>query len=60
MAFGKTVQAACQYPAEGALSISQIAFRTGQCDHSRFNRYFSKCMGQSATQYRNAHAPGKR
>ncbi|MDB6035829.1 MAG: AraC family transcriptional regulator [Verrucomicrobiales bacterium] len=53
------IQAACQFLAEGTLSISQIAFQTGHYDHSHFNRYFSKYMGQSATQYRNAHATGK-
>jgi PAS domain S-box-containing protein len=50
------IQAACQYLAEGTLSISQIAFKTGHYDHSHFNRYFSRYMGQSATRYRNAHA----
>jgi PAS domain S-box-containing protein len=48
------IQAACQYLAEGGLSISQIAFKTGHYDHSHFNRYFSMQMGQSATAYRNA------
>lgn len=48
------IQAACQFLAEGELSVSQIAFKTGHYDHSHFNRYFSKQMGQSATQYRNA------
>jgi PAS domain S-box-containing protein len=49
------IQAACQFLAESDLSVSQIAFQTGHYDHSHFNRYFSKQMGQSATQYRNAH-----
>jgi len=49
------IQAACQYLAEGELSISEIAFKTGHYDHSHFNRYFSQQMGQSATRYRNAH-----
>jgi PAS domain S-box-containing protein len=48
------IQAACQFLAEGELSISQIAFQTGHYDHSHFNRYFSKQMGQSATSYRNS------
>lgn len=49
------IQAACQLLAEGELSISQIAFKTGHYDHSHFNRYFSRQMGQSATRYRKAH-----
>ena len=48
------IQAACQFLAEGGLSISQIALQTGHYDHSHFNRYFSKQMGQSATSYRKA------
>jgi PAS domain S-box-containing protein len=54
------IQAACQFLVEGELSISQIAFKTGHYDHSHFNRYFSKLMGQSATRYRNAHSKPKR
>ena len=49
------IQAACQMLAEGEFSVSQIAFKTGHYDHSHFNRYFSKLMGQSATEYRKAH-----
>ena len=48
------IQAACQYLADGELSVSQIALKTGHYDHSHFNRYFSREMGQSATRYRNA------
>ncbi len=51
------IQAACQFLTESSLSINQIALKTGYYDHSHFNRYFSKHMGQSATQYRNTH-PG--
>jgi PAS domain S-box-containing protein len=50
------IQAACQLLAEGSLSVNQIAFKTGHYDHSHLNRFFSKAMGQSATQYRSAHA----
>lgn len=54
---GVRIQAACQLLAEGELTISQVAFRTGHYDHSHFNRYFTKLMGQSPTRYRKAHAP---
>lgn len=39
---------------------TEIAFRTGHYDHGHFNRYFSKQMRQSATQYRNAQRAAKR
>jgi PAS domain S-box-containing protein len=53
---GVRIQAACQLLAEGGLTISQVAHRTGHYDHSHFNRYFKKQMGQSPTRYRKTHA----
>jgi PAS domain S-box-containing protein len=50
------IQAACQLLAENALSITEIAYKTGFFDHSHFNRIFSKEVGLSPTRYRSAHA----
>jgi PAS domain S-box-containing protein len=50
------IQAACQLLADSALSITEIAYKTGFFDHSHFNRIFSKEVGLSPTRYRSAHA----
>lgn len=50
------IQAACQLLADDALSVSEVAYKTGFYDHSHFNRIFSKEVGTSPTQYRNVHA----
>jgi PAS domain S-box-containing protein len=50
------IQAASRLLAEGSLSISEVGYKTGFYDHSHFNRIFSKKVGMSPTQYRNAHA----